>query len=404
MQNQGIVGIDPDSRKIVCFYEKRGSKKQTNEFEYTLDGLSKFLSWLKKLDSPLVGIEGRGGYNIEFEKFMQRNKYPFYSLSPTEVKKSSNSGSMSHKSNEKDAAAVADMMDTYYGKGRLEEFRFKANAYDALKTQTRMIEKLNKKMLMEYNQLWQLLGTISNDLRLYLCGEHKQLESCKRLANYGVLRLFINRPDVTTWTNLSVEDIHESMGKGSISQREKFIKDLIEISKGVVIKLDPVEELTISYAAENILRLQEQRAAIEKALSIKYEKDENINSLTSKKGVGIWMASTIMAEIGNIDKFTNNNRLASYAGLGRRQYSTGENKKEISPRCFNHRLKHVFIQAAHSLVLHKGDVHLRKYYEHLRKKGLRANEAYKRIARAYIRVVFRDLKQISSNNIKGNVA
>jgi hypothetical protein len=86
--------------------------------------------------------------------------------------------------------------------------------------------------------------------------------------------------------------------------------------------------------------------------------------------------------------------------LGRGEYSTGERSKMIPNPQFNHRLKDVFITASKNFVLYNPDSHLSGYFRNLvRKRGMKANEAYKRVARALVRVIFRKLMSLIEEDL-----
>jgi len=106
-----------------------------------------------------------------------------------------------------------------------------------------------------------------------------------------------------------------------------------------------------------------------------------------------------MSEIIDIRRFANDDRLASYSGLGRSEYSTGERSKMIPNPQFNRRLKDVFITAAKNFVRYNPDSHLTGYFRNLvKKRGMKVNEAYKRVARALVRVIFRKLRSLIEEN------
>ena len=69
--------------------------------------------------------------------------------------------------------------------------------------------------------------------------------------------------------------------------------------------------------------------------------------------------------------------------------------KTIPNPQFNHRLKDIFMTAARNSVLFNPDAHLSGYFWNLlHKKGMKANEAYKRVAQALVRMVFKMLRAL----------
>ena len=116
-----------------------------------------------------------------------------------------------------------------------------------------------------------------------------------------------------------------------------------------------------------------------------------VKILEQHRGIGIMTASTLIAEIVDIRRFAKDDNLASYAGLGKREYKTGNNEKEVPNYFFNRRLKNAFMTAARNYVRFNPDSHLAGYYRYLVKGEMKKTEARKRAARALVRVFFRDL-------------
>ena len=68
---------------------------------------------------------------------------------------------------------------------------------------------------------------------------------------------------------------------------------------------------------------------------------------------------------------------------------------------FNRRLKDIFMTAARNFVRYNPDSHLSGYFRNLvKKRGMKANEAYKRVARALVRVIFRMLRALIEESLE----
>jgi hypothetical protein len=147
----------------------------------------------------------------------------------------------------------------------------------------------------------------------------------------------------------------------------------------------------IKNSTEQIILLKRQLTEIKRMIEKLTKNNKSVKTLEKYRGIGIMTASTLTAEIVDIRRFVKDDNLASYAGLGKHEYKTGNNEKEI-PNCFfNRRLKNAFMTAARNYVLFNPDSHLAGYYRNLVKGGMKKTEARKRAARALVRVFFRDL-------------
>ena len=159
----------------------------------------------------------------------------------------------------------------------------------------------------------------------------------------------------------------------------------------------------IKNSTEQIILLKRQLTEIKKMIEKLTKNNKAVKTLEQHRGIGIMIVSILTAEIVDIRRFVKNDNLASYAGLGKHEYKTGNNEKEI-PNCFfNRRLKNAFMTAARNYVLFNPDSHLAGYYRNLVKGGMKKTEARKRVARALVRVFFRDLYSLVEPNDQDKV-
>ena len=166
------------------------------------------------------------------------------------------------------------------------------------------------------------------------------------------------------------------MGVRSYAGREQLIKELQKLSRSFV----PVPAaicLMIKNAADQILMLRHQQSEIKKMLEILTKENRAVKKLSERKGIGILTSSTFIAEIIDIRRFAKNDNLASYSGLGRREYKTGISETEYANHFFNQRLKNAFMTAAKNFVIFNPDSHLAGYYNNLVKGGMKKLDARK---------------------------
>jgi hypothetical protein len=116
-----------------------------------------------------------------------------------------------------------------------------------------------------------------------------------------------------------------------------------------------------------------------------------VQALKQRPGIATITATAFIAEIVDIRRFSCDDSLACYSGLGRTERSSGETTRMVGSQLFNHRLKDTFMTAARNVVLYDPDSHLAGYYRNLVKAGMAPMEATKRCARALVRVIYRQL-------------
>ena len=394
MENTKFIGIDPDSKKFVMSYIdlQNDKKNQTKTFFNTSKSVSEFVSWVKE-ESIVVGIEGMNGQSSTLEKELEKNEIIFYSIPAYRIDKFRQAFIGDNKNNENDALATTRFIISLYQKNKLQEFKYKKIENDELRVLTRNYQKTNKLETIEINNLWKTLNQVSSDLYLLLRGEHPDIESNKMLEKVGILNLLGSKSNIYDWKSMNHDEFFKEMGNRNFKGREELIKKLMNVSQ----TLKPISksiEITIRQGIENIKRFKEHKIVIEKEIEEISKNNFEIQELSKDKGIGVLTASKIISEIGDINRFKNDDNLASYAGLSVKENSTGDNSKIKKNIHFNRRLKDAFMQAAILTIMFNKDKHLFSYYKSLLQRGMKKVEAQKRVARAILRDYFKRLKKL----------
>jgi transposase len=392
MMLRDAIGIDPDSKGCQCALVKPG-ECQTQQRGYLAieEGMERFIRWVKKQGDVIMAIEGSNGLSKPMEKALRSAGIVFYSFKPSDVDKFRKAVLGQNKNNKKDAESTARYAMALEAQGKLENCKRVWSPDEELQGLTRSYAQRTKESTREVNRLWKLLRVASVDLYLALGGGHPDIDITENLLQHeGILALLAAKPDIYEWKTLSETDFLAVMGDYNYKGHDKLIRELKKVSSS----FKPISQtisLMIKNSTEQIVLLKKQLTEIKRMIE-KFTKDNKaVKTLVRYKGIGIMTASTLTAEIVDIRRFVKDDNLASYAGLCKREYKTGNNEKEV-PNCFfNRRLKNAFMTAARNYVLFNPDSHLAGYYRNLVKGGMKQTEARKRVARALVRVFFRDL-------------
>lgn len=396
MEQRKVIGIDPDSKGFQCIYIKEGDRKFTTRYFYVDKiSLQKFINWIHKIGNVIIAIEGANGQSRPIEKELRENNIIFYSFKPADVDKYRRAILGENKSNALDAEATASLALALDTQNRLENYKRLWFCEDGLRLLTRHYEKITKDKTAEINSLWKLIRAISPDLYLLLQGKEIGAEEAKKskLDNKSLLNLLSTKPDPSEWQYFTEVELLEALG----GRMQKGVVEKIMKIKKMAHNIFPVDSslsVLIKGKASHILFLKQQLKDIAKELKKKAEDNEAIKNLMEIKGIGISTAATIVAEIIDIRRFVKDDNLASYTGLGRKTNNTGDSKNEKKMCFFNRRLKNAFITAAKNFVRFNPDHHLTGYCTYLinvNKKNMKKTEAYKRVARSLVRMIFRRL-------------
>ncbi len=387
------IGIDPDSMACVAsLVTREGSKPLTKRFLLTAKGRNNLAQFIATVPGCLVGIEGRRGQSSPLESFFHASGIPFYCIPALKIGNYRKAMVGVNKNNENDARAVAEFLLDVEAKGQLEAYREEETVDQELRILARQRLDMSMQITQHVNQLWKFLKLKANDLYLALKGNDDNETTKTKLNSTRILLLISTVPELSSWVNLSEQDILEHSG----GKKVRGWENLIQIIRSSSRYIDPVSfgaQLILRHTAETLIRLQEQESELDHQLKVEVKKRPLATALVDRyKGMGIFTAALMLEEIITIRRFANDDKLASYAGLTKRDHSTGTNTHQVQPGSCNTRLKSAFINLAKGYLLNNKGTHLEKYHQYLLKRGMSRMEALKRIARALAREVYRFLK------------
>lgn len=393
------LGIDPDSTGFVCALVRgKNDRVVTKRFLVTAKSLSEFNQWAGAEEGLIVAIEGSHGQSRPIEEALRNARVEFYSFKPADVEKFRKAVLGQNKNNERDAESVARYALALESQGKLQQHRRLWFADSELQLLTREHKSLSREITAEVNRLWKILRDASPDLYLFLGGKLSDA-GCggNVLKNWGILTLLISIPDVGEWKHLSDRQLLEAMGGGNYKGRNEFIRGLESVMQ-CIPSLSPTIAFMIRASASKIEHYKREQIELIKMLNSISRKSLPIQSLRQLRGIGLITASTMVAEIIDIRRFSKEDSLASYGGLGMKEHSTGGAVRMVHTQSFNHRLKDAFMTAAGAVVFYNSESRIACYHRNHVDGGMRPMEARKRVARAIVRVVYRRLNEICKDD------
>ena len=133
-----------------------------------------------------------------------------------------------------------------------------------------------------------------------------------------------------------------------------------------------------------IIYLQQCVETIESQMEAAKTKDVKI--LMSLSGIGLISACKIMSSIGNIKRFKNSSKLASYAGLSPINFASGRFSKDKANIRGDRKLNSAFYAVA--LSASRVDAVSKAYYEKKQEEGKSKKQALRYLARRLLKVVY----------------
>jgi transposase len=343
--------------------------------------------WAKQPDT-VVALEGLNGHSAPFEQALRRAGVVFYSFTASEVNKFRSAVLGQNKNNARDAQAVARYALALEAQNRLDLSRRVWFPDQDLQALTRLYRQKRGEATREMNRLWKTLRTASGDL--YLAFRSESSFSDSLLKQVGILRLLSCRPDAGSWHLLSLDELADLMGAPRPSRLQLLRRLLPRLS--ALGPLSAAMCTLIQTSAQLLMALHTALLHIENQIQLLTAENPAVRRLCTHRGMGVLTAALIVAEIIDIRRFPSNNHLASYAGLARHERKTGRSATELATAAFNHRLKYALYSAARNMTVNDPSSHLSAYYRYLVGTGMPTTEAHKRVARALVRTIYRELK------------
>ena len=398
--NPLYVGIDVSSKSNVVYLMLPDGKKHSNfSVPNSQDGstqmIKRILSVLTShsLDTVIIGLEATSVYGDNLVYFLREDAIlaPYnrkiHVLNPKQVKKFKDSYNDLPKNDYIDSFIIADCLRF----GRINNEVYVSDyRYKALQNLTRArfyaVQNLTKEKQRFINVLFKKYSTMtqekvfSNTFSTTAFAVYQEIESAEALANMDLQEL----------TDFIIEK-----GKNRFPDPDAVAKAIQKAARSSYRLPKTVNDSVnqvLSISITSMKALEAQIKEFDKAINAQMELLPNV--LISIPGIGPVYSAGIMAEIGDINRFENQAKLAKYAGLAWTQYQSG-GFESVTTRLIpsgNRFLKYYLCEAAFSLV--RCDKEYSDFY-HLKYKEVNRYQHKRALAltaRKLVRLVFRLLK------------
>lgn len=400
LMNPLYVGIDVSSRSNVAYLMKPDGSKHSNfSVANSLDGsrqlVKRILSAItsESLSDVIIGLEATSVYGDNLVCFLREdaslNPYNkrIHVLNPKQVNKFKQAYNDLPKNDYVDSFVIADCLRF----GRInKEVYLDDYRYKALQNLTRArffaVQNLVKEKQRFLNYLFKKYSTMaqekvfSDTFSTSALAVYEEFDSAETLANMDLQQL----TDFLIQKGKNRFPDPESVAKAI----QKAARSSYRLPKTINDSVNQVLSISIS----SMKALESQIKAFDKAIAAQMELIPN--TLTSVNGIGPVYSAGIIAEIGDINRFSNQAALAKYAGLAWSQHQSGDFEAQNTRliKSGNRYLKYYLCEAAMSLV--RCDAEYSRFY-HLKYKEVNKYQHKRALAltaRKFVRLVFRLLK------------
>ena len=398
--NPLYVGIDVSSRTNVVYLMKPdGSKIKNFSVANSRDGAEKLvkeiLSALASFDltDVVIGLEATSVYGDDLVYFLREDgalaayNRRIHVLNPKQVKNFHESYNDLPKNDYMDSFVIADCLRF----GRINKEVYLGDyRYKALQTLTRArytaVQNLIKEKQRFINVLFKKYSSLTQE---------------KVFSDtFGATALALYE-EFDSADTLAYMDLHElteflrEKGKNHFDDPEKVAKAIQKAARSSYRLPKTVNDSVnqvLSISISSIRALEAQIKQFDKAIAAQMELIPN--TLISIKGIGPVYSAGIIAEIGDINRFPSQAKLAKYAGLAWQQHQSGDFEAQRTRliKTGNRFLKYYLGEAAWSLV--RCDTEYNRFYHRKFKEvnQYQHKRALALTARKLVRLIFRLMK------------
>jgi len=308
----------------------------------------------------IIGMESTGFYGIHIANYLSSSKKlaafstNVYCLNPKEIAQYKKSFNSLDKNDNIDSFIIADFARV----GRISIKPWCGSQYLALQRLTRHRMHITECITREKTYMLNNIFLKFSEFAMLGKGEHPFSDKYGATAE-AILTEFKTNEDIV---KNSVEELAEfisSKSHGRIAEPEETAK-LLQTAARNSYRLDKClyDPLTISITCSFncISSYEKELKAIDYAIlkTVKGLNPLEYQILNSIPGIGKVYSASILAEIGSIKCFTDNNSLAKYCGIVWKQIQSGNFSAEDThmSKAGNRYLRYYIIEATGSVIRH----------------------------------------------------
>ena len=171
--------------------------------------------------------------------------------------------------------------------------------------------------------------------------------------------------------------------------KDPFALKALRFWRNAKPKCDPFLIKTMKRKVRRLLDIHTEVSDLEKDMEQLLKDNYTIQTAS---GCGLVLASTIIGEIGDINRFTSPGALSKYAGCSPRQRSSGKKVRHVKTRSGNRRLNCAFHRMALSQISRSGNEKAKAYFKRKVSEGKSKSQALVCLRRQMVNIVWMMLK------------
>jgi len=390
------VGIDPAKgvhQGVALAYPE--VELLNSQFENSYEAISSFDAKIMKLAEKkglkvIYGLEDSGAYGKTIKDVLTSRSREIREVNPLKTNRQKDFYG-GDKSDEIDARCIAQiLLRSYENLPKIEEDN---QVYASIREGERFREILVKTKTQNVNRLhFYLTKTWGGAYKKFFSSLQNKV-ALEFFSTYSIPQA-LKKTKIKELCLFLYEASSHHLGRGKprkvAMEKAKLILSSIKGIKDLPLTLE--REMKKEIIKELVANISQVKASI-RAIGRKLEKDllpETHQNLTSLKSIDTVIASVLLGETLNPDRFSTRDKFARYNGSAPQERSSGGKAKHRARKGCNRRLKRTLRQISVTAIVREPLT--KAYYQRCLSRGLSKSQALKRVDRKISDIVWKMMK------------
>ena len=367
-----------DEEDNVLYNQKIAHK--LNEFAESI----KLFKQIEKKEGGKISfaLEGKNGYNAPLDRILLDQGFTLYNVDNFKLKRFREAFAGEWRDDQRDSLMLSKMLKLKdYINSEREKVFIKIEKPSPVTESLKLLSRHQQTLIDEKVRLINRLGK----KLLEVC---PQILKLGKLKNKKIIAVLAKYPDFSKYKRITPCSLLKIRGigeKGAFSLLKRL--NNIEYMPGLT---DIYKTIILSYA-KRILELQKEIEDLDKKLDEIGEESKEVKHLKTIPGVATKLASRLIGEIGDINRFPTEKQLAVYCGVACVNNDSGKVTKAKAVYKANKICKQTLITMAGCSI--RFIPQCKDYYLKKRTEGKSHNHALRCLARQLIKVIYKMLTE-----------
>lgn len=387
------VGIDVSKDSFsVAGLDSKGNTLFEDSYSMDAKGFGLFLKIVlqhcKDLSQILAAMESTGCYHLNLFSYLNGQGIEAVVINPLLISNFAKLSLRKTKTDKKAAKTIAQFI--LQNQEAVSQLAVSQSLQDL------------RDLSRERESLCHLISATKSEIKRVLRTTFPELESICDISTKVMLQFLTQYPSARMVTLAKPKDVIRALGRKGAGTRLTFsAQDIIRAAQNSVGVVSPAKEVILQGKVSTLMHLQERVQQMTKLMTelCKASMLQDLEIVTSIKGIKTKTAVPFLAEVGDIKNYSCYKKLIAFAGLDPSVRQSGKfvGQSKISKRGNRH-LRRVLYLMASSVV--KNNSFFRHYFIRKKKKGMSPQKALFTVSHKLIRIIFAMMTHKTYFNLK----